>query len=489
MRKKILRYVLTLLLGCLFTSILFIPSFNMDGICTKYYGYDLTSLNFLGAGRLLTYVTYIFFSIIKLPLNVLSIASILLSNIFLSVAVIDVYEIVSKSNNKLLFILSFLLVYNPITLELFLFDESFIMCLGILFGVKAVKILNTDIKTKSLISLLFTSLCTMCYQGILCIFLPIGFLNIILNNRKSDRGQELKNIVIDFLKLVVIYAGALIINFVIMKFINVFIIDSKKSGTLNLLDNIIFCIKFCFESIKTMGGYANVKIYYLINVLLMGCGLVSLITKKVDKKYILYLFVTLMLAVCCPFVINLAMNTKENYTAARMYMSIGFMTPILAIYLYKYFNILQIKGTKILFYSLITTYFVFVGYNYIIITKGGLDSYKMDIAYMNNLEKEIVNYETETGNVINNVYWSYDKKSEFCNDVGFCNSYSYRFFATDWSAESAIGVLNTKEQLNYIEMSEYDKNTYFKDKIDIDYTYYSREQLVFDKNNLYLLIY
>ena len=70
MKDKILKYIFILLVGCLFTCILFVPSFNMDGICTKYYGYDLTSLNFVGVGRLLTYVSYIFFAIIKLPINI-----------------------------------------------------------------------------------------------------------------------------------------------------------------------------------------------------------------------------------------------------------------------------------------------------------------------------------------------------------------------------------------------------------------------------------
>lgn len=491
MKDKIIKYGITLSLGCLLTCILFIPSFNMDGICTKYYGYDLTSLNFLGAGRLITYITYVFFSVIRLPVELLSIISIFLSNVFLSICVIDFYEIINREKNKniLLYILSFLLIYNPITLELFLFDEAFIMCLGILFGVKAVKILNTNIKNKYLISVLLASMCAMCYQGILCIFLPIGFLNIILNNDIYSTKKEVKNIIKEFSKLLIVYAFALIINFAIMKFISLFIIDSKKTGSLNIFKNIIYAIRFCFESIKTLGGYANTKIYYLINVLLTVCGLVLLIIKKINKKYVFYILFTILLTIVSPFVINLAMNTEENYTAARMYISIGFITPILAIYLYKYFNILKIKSIKIIFYSLIIIYFSFVSYNYIIITKGGLDSYNMDIEYMNNIEKEIINYEISSGKKIKNVYWSYDINSTFCNDVGFCNSYSYRFFATDWSAESAIGVLNTEEKLNYIKMSAYDKNKYFKEKINIDYMYYSNDQLVFDENNLYLLIY
>lgn len=487
MKKKLIKYILAFVLGCLFTCILFIPSFNMDGICTKYYGYDLTSLNFLGAGRILTYLSYVFFAVIKLPISALSVLSILLSNIFLSISVVDIYEIINneKGNKKLLFILSFLLIYNPITLELFLFDEAFIMCLGILFGIKGIKILNSNLESKYFISVIFTSLCAMCYQGVLCIFLPLAFLNIILRAKYQNMKDELKYIVKELFKVLLIYFLVLLINFVLLKCINIFIISSKKSATLNIFGNIVQAIRLCIWSIKTLDGYVNIKLYYFIMFLFGIYLIIAKINKKMNFKYMFYLLFTIALSIGSPFIINLAMNTSENYTAARMYVSIGFIIPIISIYIYKYFNILTKSIYKIIFYALIGIYFIFVFTGYIIISKGGLDSYNMDIKYINNIKNEITNYENESGKKVKRIYWAYDIDSKFCHDVGFCNSYSYRFFARDWSAESAIGVLN--ENIDYIKMSDDDKLEYFD--TDINYTKYEREQLIFDNESLYLLIY
>ena len=184
---------------------------------------------------------------------ILSVLSILLSNIFLSIAVIDVYKLINeeKKDNKLYFILSFLLIYNPITLELFLFDESFIMCLGILFGIKGIKILNSNLKSKYFISVTLVSLCGMCYQGVLCIFLPLGFLNIVLRSKQKSIKDELKYIVKSFFEILIIYFFALLINFIILKVINIFIISSKMPGTLNIFDNIVQAIRLCILAIKT----------------------------------------------------------------------------------------------------------------------------------------------------------------------------------------------------------------------------------------------
>lgn len=488
MNIKFSKYIFIFLLGCIFTCILFIPSFNMDGICTLHYGYDLTSLNFLGAGRVLTYITYIFFAVIKLPINALSIISILFSNIFLSIAVIDVFEILDfKKNNLLCFVLSFLLIYNPITLELFLFDEAFIMCLGVLFGVKGVKILNTNIKQKYLVSLIYISLCTMCYQGVFCVFLPLAFLNIILRYDAKNTKDEIKNIIKEFSKTLIIYVFALLINFVILKVINILFISSKESGTLNIFDNLLQAFKLCIWSIKTFDGYVNIRIYYFIMLLFICLLLIVKFSMKVKIKYVYYLLITIILALCNPFIINLAMNPSENYTAARMYVSVGFVIPIISIYLCKFFNVLNKKIYKYIFYVLVAIYFTFVFNGYIFITKGGLESYKMDVEYMGNIKKQIEKYEIESGIKVKKIYWAYDINSNFCNEVGFCNSYSYRFFARDWSAESAIGVLN--DSAIYIEMSNEDKIKYFEKNLNVDYTKYEEEQLIFDKENLYLLIY
>lgn len=486
MKKFLIKFSIVFLLGCIFTCVLFIPSFNMDGICTKFYGYQLTSLNFLGAGRLITYIAYILFSIIKLPLDILSLISILFSNIFLAIAVLDINYIINqeKKDSILTLILSFLLIYNPITLELFLFDEAFIMCLGVMFGIKAIKALNSNTKQKFLISIILTSLCTMCYQGVLCIFLPLSFLNIIFRNNHKNIKIEIKNIIKEFFKVLIIYAFALFINFIILKFIVLFI-SSEKSGSLNIIKNIIYSLRFCLQSLRNMDGYVNIQLYYFQVVIFIIFVIVSYILKKINLKYILYLMFTLILCIVTPFIINLAMNTSENYTAARMYISIGFIVPIIAIYLYKYFNILEIKKLKIIFYIFLGIYYIFTFVTYIDVTTLGLKSYKMDMEYIENIEKEIIKHEKQTGETVNKIYWSYDTDSNFCNDIGICNSYAYRFFAREWSAKSAIGTINKK--IKYIEMSDEDKNKYF-DK-NINYTSYDKDQLVFDKESLYLLIY
>ncbi len=489
---KCKKLYISFIVGCILTCIMFIPSFNMDGLCTKSLGYSAASINFLNAGRLITYIFYLIFDFINLPVEILSIISILFSNIFLSIAIVDFYSLIIRDSNDrkinfLIYLTIIFMIYNPITIELFLFDESFVMCMGVMFAVKAVKAFSNENKKGYMLSLLYAILCCMSYQGIICVYASLIILYIVFDLFDKDKKQ-FKELFSKCIKAAIIYAISLIINFIIIKFIAIFN-DSPKIRTFDIISNIKYAIRFALENLKTGGGYIDFKLYYLLIFGFVFCIIFCLLKRKnkSDIKYIFYLLITLIVCIFVPFVVNIAMETSSNYTSPRMFMSMGFVGSILIIFLIKYLKIYDIKYLRVFMLICMFSFFSYVSYKYIIITKGGLDSYNMDIAYMDTLEKRILDYEKEKNLVVKNIYYAYDVHSNFCNDVGFCNSYSYRFFAQEWSAEKAVNLLNTKGKINYKKMNQKDLKKYFKEFKD--YVKYDDAQLIFDEENLYLLIY
>ena len=99
---------------------------------------------------------------------------------------------------------------------------------------------------------------------------------------------------------------------------------------------------------------------------------------------------------------------------------------------------------------------------------------------------EIINKYEEKNNVqVKEIYYAKDSHvNYFYYENVVLNSHNYRLYAIDWAMSCAINI--KEERFIYKEMSKKDKKKYFKEK---EYNAFSEEQLIFDGNKMYLLIY
>ena len=172
MKNKILIFLLVLSISIIFTYPAFPVSHALDSYCTVCNGYTKTSLWFLQNGRMFSAAFYYLFGYIQLPFYSLGFISALLGDIILTVSILVLFKVLKKNINttsKLynLFLLGsiFLLFFNPLLTSILLLDEFLVICLGILFLTLASVYLFKKGKKNQFISLIFTILGVMCYQG------------------------------------------------------------------------------------------------------------------------------------------------------------------------------------------------------------------------------------------------------------------------------------------------------------------------------------
>ena len=487
-KSNLMKYFLILFIGLIITFPAIIPSYNLDGYCNVASGYFITSKIFLKSARLFSALIFYLASIIKIPNELFSIISLIGSNVFNALAVYKLSNyVINKSNSKhiirniIILICSFLIFYNPIVLELFIFEESMIIFLGIyLILLSAIKLCENN-KKDILTSIIYLLLGTCCYQGVVCYFLPILLLLLVINK------YDFKKILFKMIIGGVLYALSLISAYVLVKIINSFIIVgiNSKLGRLSIIDNIKFIIQTLKITLIELFNYVNVYWFYTTNIILSILFLFLFYKNKEKNKLIVfYLFVNIILCVLMPFVPNLGMNSDANYTAARMCLSIGSTIGILGIYC-----VLQINDyNKFLLYSLIAIVGIYTLYIFVIYfntTYIQYTTYKQDMNYLNALFEKIDNYEKENNIKVTKIYYAYDSSVDSHYSKKVMNSTNYRVMAIDWAMDCAVSIRENHRYL-YMKMTDEEKLKYFA---NMEYDSINDKQFVFVNDVLYLLIF
>lgn len=492
--RKVNIVCLLFIIGLIITIPSLIPSFNVDGYCTYAFGYLDSAKTFMKSGRLFTALIYVVSHGINLPFEIFSIISIVLANLFLALTIYKLFDHLTKYIDKsllskvMLLLGVFLIFYNPLTLELLLFEEAFIMCAGIYFAVlAALKFIDYN-KKGYLLSALYLIISAICYQGIVCYFIPVAFLLVVINLGR-DLKKEIPEIIKKGIIACIIYGISLIVSFVIVKFINSYIFTdgTQKLGTLDIIYNIKKAIELMFYSLKGLFGFGNRVIFYGFSIL--GTLFVSLSTIKNSKNHwtkVLYFICNLGLCVVMPFVPNLGMNSASNYTAARMIGSICSVAGFIVIYGIIYFNILKKENLKTIFIIMASLYSLYIGYEFLRTTSVGLKRYRNDMESIEKLHNKIAEYELENNIEVKNIYYATDSHvNYYYYQQQLTNSYNYRLYAIDWAMQCSINI-GKDHNYKYTKMSDKDKERYFNNK---EYDGFSDEQLVFVDDKLYLLIY
>lgn len=488
MKKKILLFIAIFSVGIIVTYPAFAPSHALDSYCTIYNGYRETAEWFLQNGRVFSALLMYFYNLVSLPVDSMNFVTMFFFNLFLALAILKLYLVFSKNReNKvvrvILLVSTFMLFYGPLITEVLLLNEAMIFALGILLVVLAAGRLSVGGIKNYIIALILMILGVTCYQGVACYFFLI--LLLILMSLKIDDKEKLVNL---FKKIgigIIIYGMSFLTSLGIVQLANsVFGTEASKFGGFDLVSNFVKVFTNLLpSSLGNLFGFINVKYYYIL-VFIMVILIIYLFIKSDNKTIKGILFVGVLLSVILmPFVPNFVMSTDSNYTAARMALTLGILPSAFTLYILFNYEI-NIKwqyviGVLALLFMLISVYSIHQ--NLMINFK----RYKQDVSYINSIVQRIGWYEAESDKTVKTIYYAPDTDVSYYYSFGNANGANIRLLAVNWALDCAFPVY-TSDQYEFKPMSDEDYNKYFKGK---NYDKFDKEQLVFDDDTLYLLLY
>ncbi len=465
MKKKVTLFLLIFSTCIIFSYPFFANSHSLESYCTIYNGFKQTALSFLQNGEVLNYLFFNLFNFFKLPYDSLSFVSAFLTDLILAIVIYKLYfklqdKLSLKGNfKKLMLIISiFLIFYNPFITEILLIDQGFTIALGILFILLATfKLMNDNFKDY-LWSLVFILLAILSYKEIIC-FLPVFLLLINLKEFNS------KDNVLEILKKIIIGLLLCILSLIIVKLVFILMkLDFAKSNYL-IGD---------FNSIVNLFGYTNIKYFYLIVIVLIGC-IIYQIVKNDNKSYNIFSFIFLTLLV---FVLTIFVGTNGKSS-----LIFGAFPSLLYLFIISKFNFdykfLYAISIVLVLLGLLNAYYIHQ--NAMINFK----RYKEDIKYIKNIDEQIISYEKKTKKKINKVYFAKDTSVNYYYYFGNPNGSNIRLVTADWAMKCAVPVYTTKKY-EYNKMSKNDYNKYFKNK---NYDKFDKNELKVVGDKLYVLIY
>lgn len=495
--RKINKQNLLLFLSIMSISIIVtFPTFTithgLDSYANMFKGYDGTALWFLQNGRLFTAFFFWLFGIIHLPFDSISFISAFFANLFLSLSILKLYDRICMNlslkqtiQKGLLLMSIFFLFYQPLMIELFLVDETFVMAFGILCTVFAVDYISKKNRKDSVIGGLYFTIGVICYQGVACYFFPLLFILLMSKLHKNDK-KEIMDIVKAIGIAILVYITAFVMNLLVIKIVE-FITGSvsAKIGSFNLIDNFVYIMTTLLpNSLKELFHFMNPKIYYGFTILVFVILMIGVIKRPHKKINIALLLVLILSTILSPFIPNLVMSSEQNYTAARMCLTLATIPSIFILFMMSR-NLL--KERYCIYGILIMISILGFYYTRTIIgnTKIDLKRYKYDVTYLKQIYAELDYYQNKHDKTIKTVYYAKDTDVAYYYNFGHNNGASVRLAAVDWAMENAFQYYSGNKY-QYKPMSKEKYEEYFKDK---NYNDFSPKQFVYEGNTAYVLIY
>lgn len=463
--------------------------FSNDAYYVYAYGYDYYANHFLASNRMFSALILLIFKWLDIPfVTELSVMGVVLTFIMaLSWFILYrfVIKLIKKENSILYNILimgaAFIVVFNMCTAEGLLFIEVGTMPFGILFAILGACILATDKKLRYLISLILVTISGLFYQVTSSIFILLALVLIAIKHKGN-----IKLVVKDTIIIALIYAFAMIVNFVGVKIWDRVLGNEFRKFEIPSIATIIGTILKFGETILIYNVGIGPKYWYLILLAILTIiFIVGMILRKKNYFMILEYIVLIILSVLVPLIPILAMPTNSQYIEPRMAMCFGSIIGILIIFL---LAVVEVDKNKVLLNFLtIMTVLNFVGNSIFLVVASSstLITNQLDKFVAEDIIKEIDVYEANTGEEIKKIGVAFDKTyTMYYEGQPALRCFNVRSMGTSWAVKEVITMYTGKGYGNATIPEEVSKEFLTK-----DWTSYDREQLVFDGENLYICIY
>lgn len=493
-KQNVIKYLIIVGITLLFCQNFLQMHYSSDTYVLYDLGYmEYPSQYFLLDGRLISTVVCYLAGILNIPISAYIIGMDFIGIILIATAIYMMDKILEKiikpqkNITKLMLIAScFILILNQFTLEYLLFPESAVMCLGVLLNVIAVKLMIDSPKHKYLKIFFVLLLAVFCYQGLLNMFPVLAILVYSVKQIVDKREYKIKarEFFIEMIKLAIIVIIVLAICMVAIK-AGKTLLNSNQDRMMHLVD---------WEAVMLRGETVleyldelwNKTMYMLpdqINNIILIITFISLILLKTKKEmimqYVLLLIVSFIICIVPMFLFNTGICGRVNEPLAMIWGA------SLIILLAQSTNISDGKRTNFIYGLVIISFII----NNIFIMQNiteHIASNRVEENMGKTIKYALEKYEEETGNTITKFAYAYDNNpQQYAVGIKPIGSLTERKLACSWSISQAINFY-CERKLEKVRMPI---RIYTEKMIDKDYTEFSEEQLVFEGDTLYMLVY
>lgn len=463
-----------------------------------YVLYDLGYMRypfeyFLLDGRLISTLFCYIGGILNLPIPTYIISMDFIGIVFIAISIYMISKILEniikpeKNLIKLLLIgASIILILNQFTLEYLLFPESAVMCLGVLFNVIAIKIMVGDSKHKYLKIFIALLIAVFSYQGLLNMFPMLAILIYIIKQLKSDEENKIKikKFFIEMIKLAVIVAIVLGISLVVIN-IGKTLLDSNQDRMIHLKDEKSFSIRQ--ETVMVyMDGLWNKTMYMLpehINTIIVIGTVVLLFLLKTNKwtiiQYIILVILTCIMCIGPMFIFNTGVCGRVNEPITMLWGA------SLIILLTQSIHINENKIVKLI-YAIIVVSFIINSSFIVQNVAEHIASNRVEENMGKAIKYKLDNYEKETGRNVTKFAYVYDKDpKQYAAGIKPIGSLTERKLACSWSILQAMNYY-CERKLERVKMPT---QVYIDKWIDENYDQFSEDQVIFENDTMYFLVY
>lgn len=465
------------------------PHFSNDSYSIVSYGRDYYINHFLASNRVFSALIFKIFLVLDISFEtqLLIMGIILISVMAISWFVLYkfIIKLIKKEtsiiHNILICLASFFVVFNICTAEGLLFIEVGTMPFGILFAILGACILATDKKFKYIISLILVTISGLFYQVTSSIFVLLALVLIAIKNKGN-----IKLIIKDTIIIGLIYAFAMIVNFIGVKIWDNVLNNPFREFTIPSILVIIDTILKFGEIILIDNVGVGPKYWYFSILVIFGVILIiDKIIKKKEYFEILEYITLVVLSVLIPIIPIIATPVNSQYIEPRMAMCFGSVIGILIIFL---ISVVKIDENKI-WLTLVGTITIlnFIGSSIFLVVSSTstLLTNQMDKIITEQIINEIKEYEKTTGEEVKGIGVASDKNyTMYYEGQPQLRCFNVRGLGTSWAVKEVITTYSKKIYQN-VEVPQNIKDEF----LEKNWNTYDKEQLVFDGENLYICIF
>ena len=382
--------------------------------------------------------------------------------------------------NILIASITFSILYNFASCEMFIFAESGIMCLSILFSVIAACVFNSNVKHRYIISFLFVFLASIAYQATISVFVVMALVIEAYKNKGN-----IKKIIGEAILIGLFYGGALVLNLAIIKVVDHIFKDTLRPTATFTLQVIIATIKKYGTMMAVDTFTVLPKYFYLVVIGIMTIWYILNNLKTRDYFSILEYVILVFLAFIMPLLPVIATAQEQQYIEPRMTFSYASVIAILVLYIVLKFDIDSSNINKKIAIIFAIGIMILNSMYFIRNSTENVVSGYLDRNVAKSILEEIYDYQNKTNIKIENIGIAYDQRSTtYYNGQPSLETTNVRSMVTNWAAVQVLEFYSG-EKFTIVETPDDIKQEFLKH----DWHFYTPEQLVFNGDTLYICLY
>ena len=464
-----------------------IPHFPSDAYYISAYGYETYINHYLASNRIFCALLFKIYMALNISITQQMHIMGCILTIIMGISWYYLYSYVIKLIKKekeifyniIVICASFLIVFNICTAEGLLFVEDGTMPLGVFVSILGACIIATERKGKYFISLLLVTIAGLLYQGSSSVFVLLGLVLESIKNKNNKKIIFKETVIIGL-----IYGVAMIFNFIGVKawsnILNYPFRQFDFPSISIIIDTILKFGKFILVDNCGIGP----KYWYLMMILILSVVFfINLLKKKIEYFEILEFFTLVFLSIIIPIIPVIVTPIEQQYLEPRMAMCFGGIIGILVIFLLPKIISKSIFLCLVLIISVINVVVNSIFFVYESSTT--LKINKIEEIMAKQIINEIQEYEEKTKIEVKGIGTAFDNSySQYYKGEPEFRCFNSRSLGIDWAVKEVLTTYSGKKYINVTTPQNIKDN--FLNK---NWDFYSKEQLVFEGENLYICIF